>query len=113
MSYVSIKGLEISIKEIMELKIKKIENHSIELKNLFIEKLNKTSWNTFHNKNINLSSSNIVCISDKNRDMKKISSILYQNKIICSYRNNHLRFSFAHYNNEIDVQNCLTVLRSL
>lgn len=113
MSYVSIKGLEISIKEIMELKIKKIENHSIELKNLFIEKLNNTSWNTFHNKNINLSSSNIVCISDKNKDMKKISSILYQNKIICSYRNNHLRFSFAHYNNEIDVQNCLTVLRSL
>ena len=113
MSYVSIKGLEISIREILDLNVINIEKHSMDLKKFFIEMLRNTSWNIFHNQHSDLSSSNIICISENNKDIKKVSNILNNKNIICSYRNRYLRFSLAHFNNEADIQKCIKCLQEL
>ena len=113
MSYVSIKGLEVSIKELLEMKIQNIEKHSKDLKTIFLDKLKDTSWNVFHDNNIDLSSSNIICISNDKKNLKEASNLLFQNNIICSYRNNHLRISIAHFNNENDIEKLFNFLCGL
>ena len=113
MSYVSIKGLEVSIKELLEMKIQNIEKHSKDLKTIFLDKLKDTSWNVFHDNNIDLSSSNIICISNDKKNLKEASNLLFQNNIICSYRNNHLRISIAHFNNENDIEKLFNLFGGL
>ena len=113
MSYVSIKGLEVSIKELLEMKIQNIEKHSKDLKTIFLGKLKDTSWNVFHDKIIDLSSSNIICISNDKKNLKEVSNLLFQNNIVCSYRNNHLRISIAHFNNENDIEKLFNLLGEL
>ena len=113
MSYVSIKGLEVSIKELLEMKIQNIEKHSKDLKTIFLDKLKDTSWNVFHDNNIDLSSSNIICISNDKKNLKEVSNLLFQNNIVCSYRNNHLRISIAHFNNENDIEKLFNLLGGL
>ena len=113
MSYVSIKGLEVSIKELLEMKIQNIEKHSKDLKTIFLGKLKDTSWNVFHDKIIDLSSSNIICISNDKKNLKEVSNLLFQNNIVCSYRNNHLRISIAHFNNENDIEKLFNLLGGL
>ena len=110
MSYVSIKGLEVSIKDLLDLRIKDIENHSKNLHDILFRKLKNLSWFPFHFENQALSSSNILSIFHSKKDLKKAHKVLHKNNFICSLRNNRLRLSIAHYNNERDIDKFLDYL---
>ena len=112
MSYVSIKCLETSIRNLINIGIVNIKNHSVILKKLLINNLKGLNWETYHN-SINISSSpNIISLSNSFKNSGKIIQVLNENKIICSFRNEKLRVSLAHYNNENDIEKLIAILKN-
>ncbi len=112
MSYVSIVGLEKSIKEIIKLNPSKIENHSKKLSKYLMKNINKKKWQIYHNeKNIN-KSFHIIAFKPKAKQIEpiKVFKILKKNNIICSLRDNKLRLSIAHFNNQKDINHLLGIL---
>ena len=112
MSYVSLKSLNVSIKEILNLGIQNIASHSEKLKKYLLSSLNKDRYKTL-NGNEKLSSSHIISISNNEIDSTKLSKILFDNGIICSLRNGFIRISLAHYNDQTDIDKLLSVLNKL
>ena len=112
MSYVSIVGLEKSIKEIIKLNPSKIENHSKKLSKYLIKNINKKKWQIYHSeKNIN-KQFHIIAFKPKAKQIEpiKVFKILKKNNIICSLRDNKLRLSIAHFNNQKDINHLLGIL---
>ena len=112
MSYVSIIGLQNSIKEIIKLNPKKIEHHAINLSKYFNSGINKKKWHIFKNKNNSTNSFHIISFQPKSKfiEADMIFQKLKKNKIICSLRNKKLRISFAHFNNQKDINHLLETL---
>ena len=110
MSYLSLKGLEVSIQEILDIGIENIENHSNKLKNYFISLLSDIGYQTFHDGKI-YSAPHIVSIINPEKKMYKISKTLTEKGIFCSLRNGYLRVSLAHYNNQHDIDKLLSILQ--
>jgi selenocysteine lyase/cysteine desulfurase len=110
MSYISLKGLEVSIQEILKIGIENIDNHSQKLKRYFVSILNESNFQTFHQKNIS-TSSHIVSIFNPNINISRVTRLLSENNIFCSIRNSYLRVSFAHYNNQSDIDKLLSILK--
>ena len=112
MSYISLKSLNVSIKEILNLGIQNIASHSEKLKKYLLSSLNKDKFKTL-NGNEKLLSSHIISISNNEMDSTKITKILFDNGIICSLRNGFIRISLAHYNDQTDIDKLLSVLNKL
>ena len=112
MSYISLKSLNVSIKEILNLGIHNIASHSENLKKYLLSSLNKDKFKTL-NGNEKLLSSHIISISNNEMDSTKITKILFDNGIICSLRNGFIRISLAHYNDQTDIDKLLSVLNKL
>tara|TARA_B100000989_G_scaffold197184_1_gene148942 strand:+ start:1 stop:1032 length:1032 start_codon:yes stop_codon:yes gene_type:complete len=110
MSYISLKGLEVSIQEILKIGVDNIDNHAQRLKRYFLSHLNKSNFQTFHQKNIP-TSSHIVSIFDPKKNISRVAKLLSKNNIFCSIRNGYLRVSFAHYNNQSDIDKLLSILK--
>ena len=110
MSYISLKGLEVSIQEILKIGVDNIDNHAQRLKRYFLSHLNKSNFQTFHQKNIP-TSSHIVSIFDPKKNISRVAKLLSKNNIFCSIRNGNLRVSFAHYNNQSDIDKLLSILK--
>ena len=109
MSYLSLKGLEVSIQEILDLGLEKIENHSKKLKNYFISFLSDIGYQTFHDEKI-YSAPHIVSIFSPEKKMYTISKSLSEKGVFCSLRNGYLRVSLAHYNDQKDIDKLLSIL---
>ena len=112
MSYVSIVGLDKSIKEIIKLNPSKIENHSKKISTYLMKNINKKKWQIYHNeKNIN-KSFHIIAIKPKSKHLKpiKVFKKLKKKNVICSLRDNRLRLSIAHFNNQKDINHLLGIL---
>jgi selenocysteine lyase/cysteine desulfurase len=109
MSYLSLKGLEVSIQEILDLGLEKIENHSKKLKNYFISFLSDIGYQTFHDEKI-YSAPHIVSIFGPEKKMYTISKSLSEKGVFCSLRNGYLRVSLAHYNDQKDIDKLLSIL---
>ena len=107
MSYVTIKGIEQSLTQILNLKIQSILDHSVYLSSNFFEKIEGSSWSPFRSKDDLESSSHIISISSKGQNVSKMFNKLKKNKIILSMRNGRIRISLAHYNSLDDI-NILT-----
>jgi len=110
MSYISLKGLEVSIQEILKIGVDNIDNHAQKLKRYFLSHLNESNFQTFHQKNIP-TSSHIVSIFDPKKNISRVAKLLSKNNIFCSIRNGYLRVSFAHYNNQSDIDKLLSILK--
>ena len=112
MSYVSIIGIEESIKEIIKLNPNKIEDHSKKLSKYLRNEMNKSKWNIYNNENSSNKSFHIISFQPKSKKIEPVKIFKKLNKrgIICSLRNNRLRLSIAHYNNQNDINHLLETL---
>ncbi len=110
MSYVSVRGLTVSIQEILRLSVNKIEKHSKQLAKILISKTSKTGWEVYSQNNEKERSSHILSLFNPNLSSTEVVRQLSQKKLICSSRNGRLRISLSHYNNESDLNTLINLL---
>ena len=110
MSYISIKGLETSIKEIINLDIQKINAHSDKLAKILSSGLIGSKWRTYRSLNDKSASSHIVSLQSSSENIDHTLQKLKIAKIVCGSRNNRLRISIAHFNNEADINSLINAL---
>ena len=110
MSYISIKGLETSIKEIINLNIQKISDHSDKLAKILSSGLKGSKWRTYRSLNDQSASSHIVSLQSSSENIDHTLQKLEIAKIVCGTRNNRLRISIAHFNNEADINSLINAL---
>ena len=111
MSYLSIKSLEKSLQKILELGVENIAAHVTSLGKKFSEELDSCNWKQFRSSSDASASSHIVSLSKSNIDLSKKFERLKEHKLYCSLRNNRLRVSIAHYNNEEDLLKLVELLK--
>ena len=112
MSYISVVGLNKSILELLELKPVEIRNHAQSLsENLFLG-LKNSDWTPYRAPSDKEASSHIISLSHQNAASSLVLQKLKSKKVVCSERNDRIRISLAHYNNEQDIDNLLNVLKS-
>ena len=110
MSYISIIGLQNSLKEIITLDPNKIEKHAKSLANLLLNELHNTNLVPEINKIESCNSNHIIPLKCPNDTLKKVLIKLKRKNIICSLRNGKIRLSLAHYNDECDIIKLLEAL---
>ena len=103
MSYISIVGLQNSVREIIRLEPNQIERHAKSLFNLLLDGLRGTKWKPKLNQIETCNSPHIVSIENSIDDLDESLQKLKKNGIICSSRSGRIRISLAHYNNQNDV----------
>ena len=107
MSYISVVGLNAAIEQLLNIGIANIEAHSKRLASILARGLKKSSWRTFNEMTENEASSHIIAIESDEFDTHKMYAKLIKSQIICGVRNNRIRISIAHYNNEEDIRSLL------
>ena len=110
MSYLTVKGLELSVGELIELNPSRIEKHSLSLSSYLLKTIKGTKWNAFREIDSLERSPNILSLFNQKIDSKKLSHELKKKNIVCSLRNGRLRVSIAHYNSQEDIDVLLAVL---
>ena len=113
MSYISVIGLQRSLKELIELDPFVIENHGKKIANLLFQGLENSDWSAVKNMKENCSSFHIVSLENETIDPAAVNKMLKEANIICSFRGGRIRVSLAHYNNAADVNKLLEVLNSI
>ena len=112
MSYISIRGLTVAISEILTLNPINIEAHARSLATLLFEELEGTDWTPYGADGTVLQAPNIITLTHNDFGrVGKAEQSLRKNKIIVGSRNNRIRVSLAHYNNENDVSTLVQVLQ--
>ena len=110
MSYISMVGLQASLKEITQLNPSKIEEHTNLLGDLFLNLMEKTKWIPWSKRGKSYYARHIISLeSDMDSLDRALNKLRIQN-IICSSRNGRIRFSLAHYNNENDIKRVVQAL---
>ena len=107
MSYISIVGLQTSLREILRLGPDRIEKHSNSLANLLLDEISKTKWNPILNQIEACNSNHIVSIESATEPLDGTLEKLKENGLICSSRGGKIRVSLAHYNDESDIANLI------
>ena len=110
MSYLTVKGLELSVGELIELNPSRIEKHSLSLSSYLLKTIKGTKWNAFREIDSLERSPNILSLFNQKIDSKKLSHELKEKNIVCSLRNGRLRVSIAHYNSQEDIDLLLAVI---
>lgn len=110
MSYLTVKGLELSTGELINLNPLRIEKHALSLSSYLLKTLKGTKWTAFREIDSLERSPNILSLCNQKVDSKKLSQGLKENNIVCSLRNGRLRVSIAHYNSQEDIDALLAVL---
>ena len=111
-SYITIKGIEQSLDQILRLSTKKISNHSKKLSKILLNKIQATPWQAFRTERDYEFSSHIIALGNADQDIVKYYKRLSENRIITSMRNKRIRISIAHYNCEEDVKKLANILIS-
>ena len=89
-----------------------IRNHAQSLsENLFLG-LKNSDWTPYRAPSDKEASSHIISLSHQNAASSLVLQKLKSKKVVCSERNDRIRISLAHYNNEQDIDNLLNVLKS-
>ena len=110
MSYISIRGLEVAVNELLNLNMINISLHANKLKNLLSTQLKGTQWNLYRPEDDIDASSHIVSIESFSHNIRKQFEKLKSNAIICGIRNDRIRISISHYNNQMDIEKLLNAL---
>ena len=104
LSYISVIGLNSAINSLLTIGIEEIYNHARGLSNILIPGLKDLSWNSFQKINSVEFSPHIIAISGPTFNVQAKFAELQKNNIICGVRNERIRISIAHYNNELDIE---------
>ncbi|MGY9009771.1 MAG: aminotransferase class V-fold PLP-dependent enzyme, partial [Rhodobacterales bacterium] len=110
MSYISIKGLETAIKEIINLNITSINNHAQKLATLLGDGIRESKWQPYRSINDKSASSHIISLKCQSVEITQTLEKLKKTNIVCGIRNSRLRVSIAHFNNEADIQSLVKAL---
>ena len=110
MSYISIKGLEVAVNELLNLNITNVSIHANKLKTLLSNQLEETRWNLYRAKDDVSASSHIISIESLSKNIRDNFEKLKTNTIICGIRNNRIRISISHYNNQTDIEKLINAL---
>jgi len=110
MSYLTVRGLELSARELIDINPLRIEKHALSLSSYLLESLKDSQWTAFREIDSSERSSNILSLRNQQIDSKKLSKELKDKNIVCSLRNGRLRVSIAHYNSQEDIDVLLAVL---
>ena len=102
-SYMTVKGLESSFDQILNLTTDAISTHAKAMANILFESIEKSGWFLFRSINDYESSPHILTIAKKNSDVTHIYENLRSEGIITSLRNGRIRISIAHYNSANDL----------
>jgi len=110
MSYLTVRGLELSAGELIYINPLRIEKHALSLSIYLLESLKGSQWTAFREIDSSERSPNILSLRNQQIDSKKLSKELKDKNIVCSLRNGRLRVSIAHYNSQEDIDVLLAVL---
>ena len=110
MSYISIRGLEVAVNELLNLNMINISLHANKLKNLLSTQLKGTQWNLYRPEDDIDACSHIVSIESFSHNIRKQFEKLKSDAIICGIRNDRIRISISHYNNQMDIEKLLNAL---
>ena len=102
-SYMTVKGLESSFDQILNLTTDAISTHAKAMANILFESIEKSGWFTFRSINDYESSPHILTLAKMNSDVTHVYENLRSEGIITSLRNGRIRISIAHYNSANDL----------
>ena len=103
MSYVSIVGLEVSIRQLLLLGEARIEAHARRLASMLVEEASKYGWQPFRSIVSETASPHIVSLGHPSRNAAATLERLRGRNIVCSVRGGCIRVSLAPYNDVTDV----------
>jgi selenocysteine lyase/cysteine desulfurase len=75
--------------------------------------LTDTDWGPFRAIDDRAASAHIVALENPSADVEKTLKVLRDANIVCSSRNNRIRVSIAHFNNEADIRALAKILRQV
>ncbi len=105
---ISFKGLSENIKLILGLKLNNISSKITSLKNYFIENIKQLDFIVITPED---SISGIVSVKHKKIPSQEWFNFLKSNNIFISLRNDALRFSFHYFNNIIEIDKTLNIIK--
>ncbi len=111
MSYVSLRGLTVAIAELLAMGPQMIEAHAESLATLLVEELDGSGWTPFRSIEDKAASTHIITLGHPGGGVEATTKALRDANIVCSNRNNRIRISLAHFNDENDVRSLVQVLR--
>jgi cysteine desulfurase/selenocysteine lyase len=113
MSYISMTGLTVAISELLTMGLDAIESHAGSLASLLADGLDGSGWKPFRSIGGKAASPHIISLSHDSGDVEATVAALRAENIVCGSRNNRIRISLAHFNDESDVQSLVQVLRQV
>ena len=111
MSYVSIHGLTVALAELLAMGPPAIETHARKLARHMIAELDRTGWTPFRSLDDDAATSHIVTLGHPNGRVDATVTNLKKNMIVCGSRNERIRISLAHFNDENDIRSLVKVLQ--
>jgi len=111
MSYISLKGLTVAIAGLLAMGLETIEAHATSLATRLVEELDGTGWTPFRSIKDKAATTHIITLGYPSGGVEDTIKALRDANIICSNRNNRIRISLAHFNDENDVRSLVQVLR--
>ncbi len=111
MSYISMRGLTVAIGELLALGSEKIEAHAKSLARLLVEELDGSSWAPYRSIDDKAASAHIITLWHPGGGVENTVKTLRDANIICGSRNDRIRISLAHFNDENDIRSLVRVLR--
>ena len=106
-------GLTVAISELLAMGLDAIESHAGSLASLLADGLDGSGWKPFRSIGNKAASPHIISLSHDSGDVEATVAALRAENIVCGSRNNRIRISLAHFNDESDVQSLVQVLRQV
>ena len=111
LSYISVVGLVEAIDMLIGVGIANIEYHAKELSTRFTEGLKNCKFKPYGKLTGKETANHIIALESSTRNIELILKRLKENNVVCGSRNNRIRISIAHYNNEEDIAHLLYCLK--
>lgn len=112
MSYISMTGLTVAIRGLLALGAAQIAAHAGGLSKQLIEDLEGSGWTPYRGLDDPARAPHIVTLSHPSLEAAQVAARLKEAGIVCGGRNNRLRVSIAHYNDETDIAALTAMLRT-
>ncbi len=111
MSYISMAGLTVSLRELRSMGAQNIEEHAQSLAYVLTEALIGTSWMPFRPIADTAASAHIITLGNPSGDVEGTLEAVRNANIVCGSRNGRIRVSIAHFNDETDIQALANLLQ--
>jgi selenocysteine lyase/cysteine desulfurase len=110
MSYVSMAGLAVAIKQLLSLGEARIEAHARGLAAVLVRDASKYGWQAFRSVDDPAGSPHIISLGHPRESVQAVVEGLRSHNIVCGARGGRIRISLAPYNNASDVNTLIEAL---